>query len=291
MGFLTLSSLACADRVFWTQPANNSNAMAGCDVKLGFRVQYSDMAMLNNVQLQVLDAKDQVLLESLDNSTREEWDDVRAKNVTWSVPGNWPSGDYTLRAFGNASYPCTGDDGRRTFCSLMLEDRQILHLQQPMAGQTCSDGTLPRSTSQPFSPPSSTTTTEADSSENLSETDKANGDDDNDTDGLDVDLGFVLPLMDQEPMEIDLDPAVLRLIRENGGINVDHGLLSEEDTKGDTGNDDTPEMQKHLSQQSPKQQSPNVDKVNGGNGLRVAWTHRKSWGTGIAGLMVATLFY
>jgi hypothetical protein len=32
------------------------------------------MAMLNNVQLQVLDAKDQVLLESLDNSTREEWD-------------------------------------------------------------------------------------------------------------------------------------------------------------------------------------------------------------------------
>jgi len=214
--------------------------------------------------------------------------DVRAKNVTWSVPDNWPSGDYTLRAFGNASYPCTGDDGRRTFCLLMLEDRQILHLQQPMAGQTCSDGTLPRSTSQPFSP-SSTTTTEANSNENLSETDKANGDDDNDTDGLDVDLGLVLPLMDQEPIEIDLDPAVLNLIRENGGSNVDHDLLSE-DTEEDPGNDDTPETQKHLSQQ-PQQQSASADKINGGNGLRASWTHMKSWGTGIAGLVVATLFF
>ncbi|KAF9362722.1 hypothetical protein BGX34_005611 [Mortierella sp. NVP85] len=257
--------------------------MAGCDIKLGFRVQYSDMAMLNNVQLQVLDAKDQVLLENLDNSTREEWDDVRAKNVTWSVPGNWPSGDYTLRAFGNASYPCTGDDGRRTFCLLMLEDRQILHLQQPMAGQTYPDGTLPRSPSQPFSPPSSTTETE--SNEKLGEMDKAN-----DTDGLDVDLELVLPLMDQEPMEIDLDPAVLNLTRENGGSNVDHDLLSKEDAE-DTGNDDTPETQKHLSQQPPQQRSPSVDKFNGGNGLGASWTRMKSWDTGIGGLIVGTLFF
>lgn len=30
--------------------------------------------MLNHVQLQVLDSQNQVLIESLDNSTRAEWD-------------------------------------------------------------------------------------------------------------------------------------------------------------------------------------------------------------------------
>ncbi|KAG0202586.1 hypothetical protein BGX28_004932 [Mortierella sp. GBA30] len=39
-----------------------------------FRVQYSDLAMLKWVQLQVLAADNSILIENIDNSTREEWD-------------------------------------------------------------------------------------------------------------------------------------------------------------------------------------------------------------------------
>jgi len=49
-------------------------APLGCPVELGFRVQYSDLAMLGWVQLQVLAADNTVLIDALDNSTRESWD-------------------------------------------------------------------------------------------------------------------------------------------------------------------------------------------------------------------------
>ncbi|KAG0201312.1 hypothetical protein BGX33_010412 [Mortierella sp. NVP41] len=77
----------------------------GCPVDIGFRVQYSDLAQLKWVQLQVLGA-DNSLIEGLDNSTQAQWDDKRTKTVTWTVPNDWPTGDYVIRAFGNASYPC-----------------------------------------------------------------------------------------------------------------------------------------------------------------------------------------
>ncbi|KAF9088748.1 hypothetical protein BGX23_007126 [Mortierella sp. AD031] len=92
--FLAISSISTADRVFLTNTA-------GCPVDIGFRVQYSDLAQLKWVQLQVLGA-DNSLIEGLDNSTQAQWDDKRTKTVTWTVPNDWPTGDYVIRAFGNA---------------------------------------------------------------------------------------------------------------------------------------------------------------------------------------------
>ncbi|KAF9118260.1 hypothetical protein BGW39_001336, partial [Mortierella sp. 14UC] len=118
-GLLLLSTFSLADKVYMTMPQNNTNAIAGelhniasrfqlfftrCDMDVGFRVQYSDLAMLQWVQLQVLSADQTIVVDKLDNSTRMEWDDVRAKNITWSIPGDLAPGDYIIRAFGDALY-------------------------------------------------------------------------------------------------------------------------------------------------------------------------------------------
>ncbi|KAF9956192.1 hypothetical protein BGZ72_002944 [Mortierella alpina] len=128
---LTLSSLAHADRVFITSPTNETAIAPGCNANLGFRVQYSDLAMLEWVQLQILAQDQSVLVDSIDYSTRESWDNVRKKDVQWTVPTDWPSGDYILRAFGNASYPChigRTVPGEPLRCGFLLEDRITLHL-------------------------------------------------------------------------------------------------------------------------------------------------------------------
>lgn len=167
---------------------------------LGFRVQYSDLAMLQWVQLQVLSADQTIVVDKLDNSTRTEWDgkkqkrqkskgltlaffflflisplnlvksylsaafdvvhmdiyflDVRAKNITWSIPADLAPGDYTLRAFGDAYYYCT-ENNIRTFCSLPLEDRETIHIASPLkAGNDPSSSPLECPASlTPFSKP------------------------------------------------------------------------------------------------------------------------------------------
>ncbi|KAF9206623.1 hypothetical protein BGZ49_002145 [Haplosporangium sp. Z 27] len=124
----SISALALLALISFTQ--------AGCDVNLGFRVQYSDMAMLGYVQLQVLDSENEVLVENIDNSTREDWDAVRAKNITWSVPQDWSAGDYIFRAFGEAYYSCK-KDRKPSFCALQLEDRETIHVQHLMEEQDC----------------------------------------------------------------------------------------------------------------------------------------------------------
>ncbi|KAF9323219.1 hypothetical protein BG006_001655 [Podila minutissima] len=123
------------NRVFLEQPAN-STIYPGCPFTLGYRVQFSDLAMLRWVQLQLLDHTNSILVESIDNTTRAEWGDVRGKNVTWTMPSNWVPGDYIVRAFGNASYPCT-QNGHRTMCDFALEDRETLHLLPLAVSQGC----------------------------------------------------------------------------------------------------------------------------------------------------------
>lgn len=51
----------------------------GCDMDVGFRVQYSDLAMLQWVQVQVLSADQTIVVDKLDNSTRTEWDGKKQK--------------------------------------------------------------------------------------------------------------------------------------------------------------------------------------------------------------------
>ncbi|KAG0296181.1 hypothetical protein BGZ96_010084 [Linnemannia gamsii] len=119
------------DKVYLTMPQNNTNATAGCDMDVGFRVQYSDLAMLQWVQLQVLNTDEDIVVDNLDNSTRTEWDDVRLKNITWSIPTDLTPGDYILRAFGDAVYYCT-ENGIRTLCPLPLEDRVTIHVAAPL---------------------------------------------------------------------------------------------------------------------------------------------------------------
>lgn len=72
--------------------------------------------------------------------------DTREKTVTWTVPNNWPSGDYIVRAFGNASYPCQHGT-RREHCDFALEDRETFHLHPLAASQGC-----PLSSAKPSSP-------------------------------------------------------------------------------------------------------------------------------------------
>ncbi|KAG0358752.1 hypothetical protein BG005_001876 [Podila minutissima] len=147
MKFLTtfvtvaIASLAAvsADKIYWTQPSNNAEVYAGCPLELGYRVQYSDLAMLQWVQLQVLSSDGEtVLADRIDNTTRDTWDaqNVRAKNVTWTVPGHWAPGPYILRAFGDSFYSCT-KEGIRTWCLLELEDREIIQLKQLPEGASC----------------------------------------------------------------------------------------------------------------------------------------------------------
>ncbi|KAF9544465.1 hypothetical protein EC957_012067 [Mortierella hygrophila] len=141
-GLLTLSTLVRADKVYLTMPQNNTDAIAGCDMDLGFRVQYSDLAMLQWVQLQVLSANQAIVVDKLDNSTRAEWDDVRSKNITWSIPADLTPGDYILRAFGDAYYYCT-ENNIRTLCPLPLEDRRTIHVATPVkAGSDPSSSPL-----------------------------------------------------------------------------------------------------------------------------------------------------
>ncbi|KAG9063405.1 hypothetical protein KI688_004287 [Linnemannia hyalina] len=141
-GLLTLSTLVRADKVYLTMPQNNTDAIAGCDMDLGFRVQYSDLAMLQWVQLQVLSADQTIVVDKLDNSTRTEWDDVRSKNITWSIPAELAPGDYILRAFGDAYYYCT-ENNIRTLCPLPLEDRRTIHVATPLkAGSDPSSSPL-----------------------------------------------------------------------------------------------------------------------------------------------------
>ncbi|KAF9142844.1 hypothetical protein BGX30_002034 [Mortierella sp. GBA39] len=125
---LSISSIAQADRVFLTKPTDNTDIFAGCPVDLGFRVQYSDLAILKTAQLQVLGADNSVLIDNLGVTSRTEWGDTRMKDIPWTVPADWTPGDYIVRAFGNATYPCT-QDGHHARCSLVLEDRETVHLK------------------------------------------------------------------------------------------------------------------------------------------------------------------
>ncbi|KAK5829300.1 hypothetical protein F5H01DRAFT_374671 [Linnemannia elongata] len=130
---LSVSSIAQADRVFLTKPTENTDIFAGCPVDLGFRVQYSDLAMLKTVQLQILGADNSVLIDNLGSTSRTEWGDTHMKDIPWMVPVDWTPGDYIVRAFGNATYPCI-QDGLHARCSLVLEDRETVHLKSLDAG-------------------------------------------------------------------------------------------------------------------------------------------------------------
>ncbi|GJJ72548.1 hypothetical protein EMPS_04906 [Entomortierella parvispora] len=162
--------LVQADRVFLIQP-NSTDIYPGCSVDLGYRVRYSDMAMLEWVQLQVLAPNSDVLVESVDYATRAELNGTtrsgyiwvpkiwkaaicrltllfiiahRVKNLSWAVPSDWAPGDYIVRAFGNATHPCTDQStGHRTRCGILLEDRETLHLQPLVDGQGCQDTSVP----------------------------------------------------------------------------------------------------------------------------------------------------
>ncbi|KAG0373563.1 hypothetical protein BGX24_011541 [Mortierella sp. AD032] len=167
VGLLVLSTFARADKVYLTMPKNNTNAIAGCDMDLGFRVQYSDLAMLQWVQIQILNADQTIVVDKLDNSTRTEWDDVRAKNITWSVPGDLAPGDYIVRAFGDAVYYCT-EKGIHTLCPLPLEDRETIHVTAPL--KAGNDPLSPSSTPDcpasltPFSKPNTSSASSLSSS-------------------------------------------------------------------------------------------------------------------------------
>jgi len=86
--------------------------------------------------------------------------DVRAKNVTWSIPEDLTPGDYIVRAFGDAYYTCT-DKGKRTFCPLQLEDRVTIHIEGPLKDENgpqsspeCPANLTPFSKSRTSSPSS-----------------------------------------------------------------------------------------------------------------------------------------
>ncbi|KAG0237918.1 hypothetical protein BGW42_008018 [Actinomortierella wolfii] len=113
-----------------------AKANAGCSIDVGYRVQYSDLALLHWVQLEVLDADSQPLA-TIDNTTRAEWEETdRAHTVKWTIPSTWADGYYVIRAHGNASFPCV-ESGMRQFCTLELEDRETIYVQTPETAGLC----------------------------------------------------------------------------------------------------------------------------------------------------------
>ncbi|KAF9934853.1 hypothetical protein FBU30_010826 [Linnemannia zychae] len=67
------------------------------------------------------------VVDNLDDSTRIEWDDACAKNITWSIPNNLAPGDYITRAFGDAYYPYTENE-IHIFSVLQLEDSEAINV-------------------------------------------------------------------------------------------------------------------------------------------------------------------
>ncbi|KAI1320116.1 hypothetical protein EDD11_002088 [Mortierella claussenii] len=268
MGLLALSATCRADRVFWTTPSKDSKVFTGCPLKLGFRVQYSDLAQLSYVQLQVLDAQNKVFIDNIDNSTRTEWDDQRAKNITLTVPQELAPGDYILRAFGTAHYPCRENE-HRTFCPLELQDLETIHVQRLKPGQSC-----PNAESSSSSSLSTVSNLESGSTTNLSSL-TADGAPSLDSSGSSepssgpLELSTASPpstsvennIMDaihgllqndgssspsssslnqdmQTPMHIQLDPSLMELMRQNGV--------------------DFPAVEKVLQQQQQEEQSKDI---------------------------------
>ncbi|KAF9344743.1 hypothetical protein BGX26_003967 [Mortierella sp. AD094] len=288
MRLLSLSSVISADRVFWTNPTNNSNVYAGCDLELGFRVQYSDLAILGYVQLQVLDSENKVMVEDIDNSTREDWDSVRAKNVTWSVPQDWPAGDYILRAFGNAHYSCK-ENGQRTFCPLLLEDRETIHVEHLMAGQGCPAVATPSSASTSTPSPSSS------SSSRSSPSPATNSKDSITTpskESMPVSVGVSDPSSQKPSIHIDVDSSILDLMRKNG-INLDQIANS---TDGKTVDGSDSKQPKELDQKGSniintgKQPLPSSGARNAKIGSGNMWTTLGK-SAGLACLAVAISFF
>ncbi|KAF9434969.1 hypothetical protein BGZ76_007124, partial [Entomortierella beljakovae] len=197
---------------------------AGCDIELGFRVQYSDLAALGYVQLQVLDYENKVLIDNIDNSTREDWDSVRSKNVTWTVPSEWPEGDYTLRAFGDAYYTCK-ENGKRTFCPILLEDKEIIHIQHLAHEQTCPSTPDPtsihESNDKSTKSTNSSTSTERENSKTTDHTDRS----------------------ENTGIHIDVDASVLKLLRNESNSTVSEG-------KSLNSNEPTQSTQSNTSEQS-----------------------------------------
>ncbi|KAF9940540.1 hypothetical protein BGZ65_006680 [Modicella reniformis] len=225
------------------------------------------MAMLNYVQLQVLDAKDKVLIDNLDNSTRSDWDDHRVKNLTWSVPTDWSLGRYTLRAFGNASYPCMGEDGRRKFCMMLLEDRQTIYLQQPPSSSSSLSNEAGQQICTGSDTTTTTTTTTTTSKILAQQQDDGSGSscssDNNDSNCSSTD-------QNHHPENVG-----------SGGLSADEI-----------------QVEKNLFQQQQQQQQQEnqfvVGKDNSG-GVKdrwaTIWTNVRSMGTSFVMLMVATLFF
>ncbi|KAF9346692.1 hypothetical protein BGX26_001796 [Mortierella sp. AD094] len=134
---LASSSSVSADHVCITTPTN-TQIYQGCAADLGYRVQFSDMAILKWVQLQILNSDNAVVVDNIDRATREQWGETRSRSLSWQVPADLTPGEYTLRAFGNATYPCNDiKNGRHRRCEFVLQDQETLHLQALGADQEC----------------------------------------------------------------------------------------------------------------------------------------------------------
>ncbi|KAG0242199.1 hypothetical protein BGW41_004631 [Actinomortierella wolfii] len=80
---LMLAAKANADKIYLLHPNSNSSlAYAGCTIDVGYRVQYSDLALLHWVQLEVLDAYSQPLA-TIDNTTRAEWEELEDRETIY----------------------------------------------------------------------------------------------------------------------------------------------------------------------------------------------------------------
>ncbi|KAF9412901.1 hypothetical protein BGZ76_005122 [Entomortierella beljakovae] len=147
---LVSSSIVSADHVYITKPSDTTEIYSGCPVDLGYRVQYSDMAILKWVQLQLLQADKTVVIDKLDYATRDQWGESRTRSISWQVPADLTPGEYTLSAFGNATYPCNDfKSGRRNRCEFYLEDQKALNIHTLSADQKCPTDAITATTLTP----------------------------------------------------------------------------------------------------------------------------------------------
>ncbi|KAF8981143.1 hypothetical protein BGZ46_003197 [Entomortierella lignicola] len=126
---------------------SSSAVNAGCTTDIGYRVQYSDMAALKSVHLQVLGADGSIVVDNVDQATHEQWSETRTRSLSWQVPADLAPGEYKLHATGYATYPCRdGDGNHQRRCDFVMNDEKPLVVQSLPEGQQCPAAIAPTTT-------------------------------------------------------------------------------------------------------------------------------------------------
>ncbi|KAL1924505.1 uncharacterized protein VTP21DRAFT_4159 [Calcarisporiella thermophila] len=130
VGSLVFSPVVRGDAILFEIPTEKAAmATAGGIIPFNYTVRYQDMAMLHSIKIQIIDKNGRVIADNLANATRSDWNETRAGNGTFRLPEHLEPGNYTVRALGNETYPCSGPPVR--VCTIMIDSNSTLLVEKP----------------------------------------------------------------------------------------------------------------------------------------------------------------